>query len=82
MSSLKNQYIVMEYCNGGNLMEKIKNHKNLGAHFTERELLEFVAQMCNGYLMLEKAGILHRDIKPANILIHNGIYKLADFGLI
>jgi serine/threonine-protein kinase ULK/ATG1 len=23
---------------------------------------------------------MHRDLKPSNILIHNGIYKLADFG--
>lgn len=25
--------------------------------------------------------IIHRDIKPANILIHNGKFKLADFGV-
>jgi len=24
---------------------------------------------------------MHRDIKPDNILIHNGVYKIADFGL-
>lgn len=24
--------------------------------------------------------IIHRDVKPENILIHNGAYKLADFG--
>jgi serine/threonine protein kinase len=23
---------------------------------------------------------MHRDIKPENILIHNGVYKIADFG--
>lgn len=30
--------------------------------------------------MIDK-GYVHRDIKPANILIHNGIYKIADLGL-
>jgi serine/threonine protein kinase len=25
-------------------------------------------------------NIIHRDLKPANILIHNNIYKIADFG--
>jgi len=27
------------------------------------------------------ANLLHRDIKPENILIHNKMFKLADFGL-
>ena len=34
-----------------------------------------------GYNAVHEAGILHEDIKPDNILIHNGIYKIADFGL-
>jgi serine/threonine-protein kinase ULK/ATG1 len=25
--------------------------------------------------------MIHRDIKPDNILIHNGDFKIADFGL-
>lgn len=25
-------------------------------------------------------GIIHRDIKPANILMHDGMFKLTDFG--
>ena len=24
--------------------------------------------------------VVHRDLKPANILIHEGTYKIADFG--
>lgn len=24
---------------------------------------------------------MHRDLKPDNILIQNGVYKIADFGL-
>lgn len=27
------------------------------------------------------ACVLNQDIKPENILIHNKIYKIADFGL-
>jgi len=29
---------------------------------------------------LKRLNIAHRDIKPDNIFIHNGIYKIADFG--
>lgn len=29
---------------------------------------------------LHQNNIIHRDLKPANILLHNGIFKIADFG--
>jgi serine/threonine protein kinase len=28
-----------------------------------------------------KINIVHRDLKPANILVNNGVYKIADFGM-
>lgn len=31
--------------------------------------------------MLYDNLLVHRDIKPENILIHNGEFKIADFGL-
>ena len=31
--------------------------------------------------MLYENSMIHRDIKPENILIHNGNFKIADFGL-
>lgn len=29
---------------------------------------------------MEKKGIVHRDLKPENILLHNGVFKITDFG--
>jgi serine/threonine protein kinase len=42
---------------------------------------DFIVQIAKGYQVLHDANLLHRDIKPDNILIHNKIFKLADFGL-
>ena len=30
---------------------------------------------------LQEKKIIHRDIKPKNILLHEGIVKIADFGV-
>ena len=38
-------------------------------------------QVCEGFKYLRKFDIIHRDLKPSNILIHRGLYKIADFGL-
>lgn len=38
-------------------------------------------QVCAGFTYLRKFDIIHRDLKPSNILIHNGTYKIADFGV-
>lgn len=29
---------------------------------------------------MNKKGFIHRDIKPANIMIHDGVFKITDFG--
>jgi serine/threonine protein kinase len=38
-------------------------------------------QTIKGYKVLYDKKILHQDLKPENVLIDNGLYKLADFGL-
>lgn len=41
-----------------------------------------MVQMVNGIDFLHSNRIIHRDLKPQNILVtHDGILKLADFGL-
>lgn len=37
--------------------------------------------MVNGYRVFYEAKVLHEDIKPENVLVHEGVFKLADFGL-
>jgi serine/threonine-protein kinase len=31
--------------------------------------------------LVEVNDLVHRDLKPANVLLHNGIWKIADFGI-
>lgn len=33
-----------------------------------------------GFQEISKHGIIHRDLKPANILVHQGAFKICDFG--
>ncbi|XP_008568242.1 PREDICTED: serine/threonine-protein kinase Nek3 [Galeopterus variegatus] len=72
-------YIVMEYCDGGDLMQKIKQQK--GKLFPEDMILTWFTQMCLGVNHIHKKRVLHRDIKSKNIfLTQNGKVKLGDFG--
>ena len=41
--------------------------------------ISIVRDILNG--LLEVAEITHRDLKPANILFHEGVWKIADFGI-
>lgn len=43
---------------------------------------EGIGDILNGLEFLHDKALVHRDLKPQNILKHNGIWKLADFGLI
>uniref|UniRef100_A0A670YHJ0 non-specific serine/threonine protein kinase n=1 Tax=Pseudonaja textilis TaxID=8673 RepID=A0A670YHJ0_PSETE len=72
-------HIVMEYCDGGDLLQKIKFQK--GKLFPEDIILKWFAQMCLGVNYIHEKHILHRDIKSKNVfLTQNGKIKLGDFG--
>ncbi|XP_060250363.1 serine/threonine-protein kinase Nek3 isoform X11 [Ovis aries] len=72
-------YIVMEYCDGGDLMQKIKHQK--GKLFPEDMILHWFTQMCLGVNHIHKKRVLHRDIKSKNVfLTQDGKVKLGDFG--
>ncbi|GAA2063815.1 hypothetical protein GCM10009839_89040 [Catenulispora yoronensis] len=47
----------------------------------ESEVLAIVHDIVAGLIELNAAGIVHRDLKPANILLYQGRWHLADFGM-
>ncbi|CAD8076283.1 unnamed protein product [Paramecium primaurelia] len=73
--SSNNTYIVTEFCNEGNLEQQMKK-----TEFSVPRVLSILRQISLGIQALHQKKIIHRDLKPANILIHDNIYKLADFG--
>ncbi|XP_053174978.1 interferon-induced very large GTPase 1-like isoform X1 [Scomber japonicus] len=73
-------YIVMDYCEGGDLSKKIKSQK--GKLFSEQQILDWFVQICLALKHIHDRKILHRDIKPENIfLTKDGTVQLGDFGV-
>ncbi|XP_064629382.1 serine/threonine-protein kinase par-1-like [Lineus longissimus] len=71
-------YLVLELCEGGDLMEHICNKKRL----EEKEVRKYMRQIISAVEYLHRAGILHRDLKVENLLLsQNKDVKIIDFGL-
>ncbi|XP_040478367.1 serine/threonine-protein kinase Nek5 [Ursus maritimus] len=74
-------FIVMEYCDGGDLMRRI--HRQRGVLFSEDQILSWFVQISLGLKYIHDRKILHRDVKAQNIFLSkNGmVAKLGDFGI-
>lgn len=56
LETSNNYYIVQEYCNGGNLRAYMKKKKKL----PEKEAINIMGQICEGFLELIDHGVIHR----------------------
>ncbi|XP_058048533.1 serine/threonine-protein kinase Nek1 isoform X6 [Ahaetulla prasina] len=73
-------YIVMDYCEGGDLFKKINAQK--GVFFSEDQIMDWFVQICLALKHVHDRKILHRDIKSQNIfLTKDGTIQLGDFGI-
>lgn len=79
-------FLVMEYCNGGDLADYLREKGTL----SEDTIHIFLRQIASAMCTLQSKGVVHRDLKPQNLLLHHsGIttpspsqikVKIADFG--
>ena len=72
----------MEYCEKGDLFQKITSFKKNDMTFDEKEIWNIFVQILSGLKTLHESKIFHRDLKSANIfLCKNGTVKIGDMNV-
>lgn len=75
----KNFYIITEFCEGGELFDKIIEKGS----FSENEAAWIMKQLLSAVNYIHSNNIVHRDLKPENILLDtkkDNIIKIIDWG--
>ncbi|NXG53279.1 NEK4 kinase, partial [Psilopogon haemacephalus] len=73
-------YIVMGFCEGGDLYHKLKEQK--GKLLPENQVVEWFVQIAMALQYLHEKHILHRDLKTQNVfLTRANIIKVGDLGI-
>ncbi|KAL5567688.1 hypothetical protein UlMin_024263 [Ulmus minor] len=77
-----NVYIVMELCEGGELLDRILSR---GGRYTEADAKPILVQILSVVAFCHLQGVVHRDLKPENFLFatrdEDAPLKVIDFGL-
>ena len=76
METARNYYLVIQYCNNGDLESYLKKMGKL----SEEEAVYFLMQIANGFQVLHKNKIMHRDVKLANLFLQDDQIVIGDFG--
>ena len=76
-------YIVMEYLDGSDLAAVLRARGALPVE----DVVDYVAQACEGMAAAHAVGIVHRDLKPSNFMLvlrsdGSECVKVLDFGIV
>jgi NIMA (never in mitosis gene a)-related kinase len=75
-------YIIMEYVEGGDLLNKIQEQKNKNIPFEEKIIINWFIEICEGLEYIHGKNIIIRDLKPQKIFITKDNHiKLGEFGI-
>ncbi|KAM7463629.1 hypothetical protein LguiA_031750 [Lonicera macranthoides] len=78
----QNVYVVMEFCEGGELLDRILSR---GGRYAENDAKAIVVQILSVVSFCHLQGVVHRDLKPENFLFstreEDSTMKMIDFGL-
>ncbi|KAJ3029165.1 Serine/threonine-protein kinase 33 [Rhizophlyctis rosea] len=76
-------FLVMEYCRGGDLVQRIRSRRGC----CEADVRVILCRLVSAIAYLHDHGVVHRDLKPENILVSLSDpsdqfnIKVSDFGL-
>lgn len=74
----KELFMIMEFCQGGELFDFIVRHQRL----SEKQACKFYLELISGIEYIHQSGVCHRDLKPENLLLDYDLtLKIVDFGL-
>jgi len=74
--------IVMDFCEGGDLSERIKKMRSQRKSFSEEQVLRWFTQAILALKYIHDMKILHRDLKSGNFFLSkSGNLKMGDFGI-
>ena len=88
-------YVIMEFCNGGDLLECLKKYRAIYHRSFSEEIIQYIMrQVVSALNVMHSNKIIHRDLKLENILVifnsendknslnmMRAITKLSDFGI-
>ena len=67
----KHYFLIMEYCNGGELLKALEKYKEINKTAFPEELVQhFMKQIIDAFKYIHGKKIIHRNVDLRNILLH------------